>query len=139
MLVCNYCGTLREENELGYVTEMHGERHKNTVCKCGGQLIPATKCKLCGTWFDNTDLHGVCEGCLSEDETVATAIALGKESTEKVEINGFVAASLSAEKINEILIKWVSENFTDHSKAVVEYLEQDMMVFSEFLEDKYRE
>ena len=140
MLVCNKCGTLVEDNELGYVTEAHGERHLDTNCKCGGEFIPATQCKICGKWFDNTELHGICEVCLGEEETVGNALEIGSYSTEKVDgINGFVADVLSVEQINKILTKWVEENFTDHSKAVVDYLESDMSAFADFLEDKYRE
>lgn len=139
MLVCNRCGTVVDYNDLGYVTEVHGERHRNTHCKCGGDFIPAKRCKLCGGWFDNTELHGICEGCLSDDETVESALAIGDYSTENVEINGFVASALSKEQINSILVKWVKENFVDHSKAVVQYLESDMSSFADYLEDKYKE
>jgi hypothetical protein len=139
MLVCDRCGTVVEHCDLPYVTEMHGERHKNTVCTCGGEFIPARQCKLCGTWFDNTDLHGICEGCLSEEETVGNALELGSYSQEKVSINGFIAEVLTPKQINKILTKWVEENFVDHSKAVVDYLEGDMSAFAEFLEDKYGE
>ena len=139
MLVCNRCGTLVEDNELGYVTEMHGERHRNTVCRCGGEFIPATQCKLCGTWFDNTELHGVCEGCLEEYETVETAIEIGSYSTEMREINGFFADILTTEMINDILGKYVEEHYTDHSTAVVDYLEADKSAYSEYLECEYGE
>ena len=139
MLVCNKCGTLVQTNDLGYVTEPHGERHRNTVCRCGGDFVPATQCKLCGKWFDNTELHGICEVCLSEEETVGNAIEIGSYSKVTKEINGFFAEILTDEMIEKILGKWVEENFTDHSKAVVDYLEGDMSAFAEFLEDKYKE
>lgn len=140
MLVCNECGKIVDESELGYVTEPHGERHLNTVCRCGGDFIPATQCSICGKWFNNTELHGVCEGCLSDYETVSVALEIGEKNTETIDgINGFVADCLSVEQINKILTKWVSENFVDHSKAVVEYLEDDVAYFSGFLEDKYKE
>ena len=139
MLVCNKCGKIVDESELGYVTEPHGERHLNTVCRCGGDFIPATQCSICGKWFDNTELHGVCEGCLSDYETVETAIEIGEKNLEKREINGFFANILTTEMINFIIAKWVTENYVDHSKAVVEYLEDDVAYFSGFLEDKYKE
>lgn len=140
MYVCNKCGTLKSEEEMNYVRESHGERHLDMNCNCGGEFIPATKCSVCGEWFDNTELHGVCEVCLDEEETVGTALSIGEYSTEKVDgINGFIADVLSVEQINKILTKWVEENFTDHSKAVVDYLESDKSAYSEYLEDKYRE
>lgn len=138
MLVCNRCGTVVNYNDLGYVTEVHGERHRNTHCKCGGDFIPAKKCKLCDSWFDNTALYGVCECCISEEETVGNALEIGAENTEMVEVNGFIAEVLTTEQINSILTKWVEENFVDHSIPVVQYLEGDISCFTEFLEDKYR-
>lgn len=135
MLVCNKCGKLRESSELGYAIEIHGERHRDTDCSCGGDFIPATQCKICGKWFDNTDLYGVCECCLEEEETVGTALAIGAYSTEKVEVNGFIASVLTQEQIDQILTKWVEENCLDHSKPVVDYLESDKSAFSEYLKE----
>ena len=135
MLVCNKCGKIRESRELGYAIESHGERHLDTNCSCGGDFIPATRCSLCGKWFDGTDLHGVCEVCLDDNETVGTALAIGSVNTEQVKINGFIATVLSQGQIDKILTKWVEENFTDHSKPVVDYLEDDKSYFSEYLEN----
>jgi predicted amidophosphoribosyltransferase len=139
MLVCNKCGKLRESSELGYAIESHGERHLDTNCSCGGEFVPAKRCSLCGKWFDGTDLHGVCEVCLGEEETVGNAIEIGSYSKVTKEINGFFAEILTDEMIEKILGKWVEENFVDHSKAVVDYLESDVSAFAEFLEDKYKE
>lgn len=139
MLVCNKCGKLRESSELGYAIESHGERHLDTDCSCGGDFIPATQCKICGRWFDDTDLHGVCEVCLEEHETVGVALEIGDANRENVEINSFIASILNPDRINRILEKWVEEHYTDHSDAVIDYLEADMSAFAEFLEDKYKE
>jgi hypothetical protein len=136
MLVCNKCGTLIDDKELDYVTEMHGERHLNTACRCGGDFIPATQCKICGVWFDNSGLYGICEGCLEEYETVGTALEIGDANREDVEINSFVASVLSADRINHILEKWVEENYTDHSSDVRRFLNRDLGVFSEHIENK---
>lgn len=135
MLVCNKCGKLRESSELGYAIESHGERHLDTNCSCGGDFIPATQCKLCGKWFDDTDLNGVCEVCLEEHETVGTALEMGDTSRTMVAVNGFIAEVLDEEQINKILTKWVEENFVDHSKSVVDYCEYDKSCFSEFVEE----
>jgi hypothetical protein len=136
MLVCNKCGKIRESRELGYAIESHGERHLDTNCSCGGEFVPAKRCSLCGKWFDGTDLHGVCEGCLDENETVGMALEIGAINTVSVDgINGFVASVLPVEQINKILTKWVEENFVDHGKPVVNYLEEDKSYFSEYLEN----
>ena len=128
MFVCKKCGKLIEDCEFPVVKQCHGYTSLGQPltediegrCSCGGEFVEAEKCKICGEWFDNRELHGVCESCLSNYETVGVALAIGKENTESVEgINGFVKSVLSAEQINKILTKWVEENFTDHSKYVV--------------------
>ena len=143
MLICNHCGHKTErlssarifdDNLLGgYIDQ------SDTTCPCcsDGEMIEATKCSLCGEWFDNTELHGVCEVCLDEFATVGTALAIGETATTDVEINGFIAEVLPPEQINKILTKWVEENFTDHSKPVVDYLESDKQAYSEYIENRY--
>ena len=140
MLVCTHCGELKREEELKYVTEPHGERHLDYNCRCGGEFIEATQCRVCGKWFDNSELDEVCEGCLDEYETVGMALEIGAENTTSVDgVNGAVAHLLGIEQINKILVKWCEENFTDHSKPIVEYLEDDKGYFSDYLAEKYGE
>lgn len=134
MLVCTRCGATKRTEELKFVYEPHGEKHLNYNCRCGGEFIKATKCKVCGEWFDNTELHGVCEECLEEYETVETAMAIGAYSTKKREINGFFADILTTEMINDILGKYVEEHYTDHSTAVKDYLYADKSAYSEYIE-----
>jgi hypothetical protein len=138
MLVCDKCGTLVEAHELPFVTEAHGEKHRNTVCGCGGEFVEATKCDVCGEWFDNRELDGVCEVCLAEYETVGDALAIGAENTTSVEINGFIAYALDPVVINEILTKWVEENITDHSRVVVDYCEDDKPWFADYVKEKVK-
>ena len=145
MLVCNVCGDVIEDYEIPTRTQCHGhtslgQELLETIdgnCSCGGEYVEATQCKICGEWFDNEEMHGICECCLEEFETVPVALEMGKEYTEEVEINGFVANALSNEQINKILVKWVSENIIDHSKEVVKYCNEDKEYFSEWIEQKY--
>lgn len=136
MLVCNKCGALKYESELGYVTESHGERHLDYSCKCGGEYIEATECKVCGSRFDNTNLYGVCECCLEEHETVGTALEIGDNNRELIAINSFISSVLTEDEINAILEKYVEEHFTDHCRKVVDYLEDDKSFFSEWIKSK---
>ena len=137
MLVCNHCGTKVQHCDLGYVTEAHGERHLNTACKCGGDFVPATQCAVCGEWFDGEGLLDVCEKCLYEHETVETALAIGEVNTTTVDgINGAIAYLLTPKQMNKILEKWVEENFTDKSRPIVDYCEDDLPYFSEWVEGK---
>lgn len=138
MLVCTHCGALKEEEALRYVTESHGERHLDYTCSCGGTFVEATKCEVCGEWFDNRELDGVCEVCLEEHETTGDALAIGAENTTSVEINGFIAYALDPVVINEILTKWVEENITDHSRVVVDYCEDDKPWFADYVKEKVK-
>ena len=136
MLVCARCGTVIEDSELQYDYEDYGEEVA-LPCRCGGDFVEATQCSICGEWFDNDGLHGVCECCFEEYETVGEALAMGEENTEDVDINGFIATVLTKEQINNILTKWVEENFTDHSSAVIKYCENDKSYYSDWLAEKY--
>ena len=142
MYVCNICGHLVEElttarvyddNLLeGYIDETV------TACPCckHGELIEATICAVCGKPFDGTELNGVCECCLEEYETVESALEIGEQETEKVDVNGFIAEILTPDQINKILTKWVEENIMDHSPKVVDFCEYDLSWFSDFVKDK---
>ena len=146
MLVCKNCGKVIEDYELGTVRECHGYsslgqafvEEADELCTCGGEFVEAEKCKICGEWFDNEDLNGVCEVCIEKYETVSEALDMGAENTVSIDnINGAVASLLSTELINKILTKWVEENFIDHSKEIVRYCEEDEYYFAEWLTDKY--
>ena len=144
MFVCKKCGNLVEQIPTTKQCHGHtslGQRLEETVdclCHCGGEFVEATECKVCGEWFDNSDMNNVCEVCIEEYETVGEALEIGAENTESVEgINGFVANVLSVEQINKILTKWVEENFIDHSTEVIKYCEEDKLYFSEWIQQKY--
>jgi hypothetical protein len=77
---------------------------------------------------------------LEDYETVGEALEIGAKNLVSVDgINGAVASMLPVEQINAILIKFVEENFIDHSNTVVKYCEEDKGYFSEYLADKYGE
>jgi hypothetical protein len=146
MLVCNICGEVISEEELRTYKEIHGysslgqafaERFTDFRCDCGGDYVEATECACCGKWFDNEDLHGICEGCLEDYETLDNAIKIGEQYTEKVEINNFLASVFTAEQINEILATAAKERFADHSKEIVDYLECDKQAFSEWVIENF--
>lgn len=147
MLICNNCGRLIEDDELHYTTECHGYTSLgeamreviDTPCSCGGDFIKATKCAICGEWFNNEEIHGVCDSCISGHETVDEALAIGAENVVAVDINEFVTKVLTAEEINEILAKAVKEKVADHSHEVEKYCEDDLSYFAEFIEYKYGE
>ena len=147
MYICNRCGKLIDE--LPTSSQCHGytglgdelrEEFAETECSCGGEFVEARQCKICGEYYSDEDYpYDVCECCAEEYETVGHALEYGEQRKEKVEINGFIYSVLSNEQINEILTKWVEENFTDHSKYVRDYCEDDKFDFSEFCIEKYEQ
>lgn len=148
MMVCNRCGHIVEDYEVGTYSQCHGHTSLGdglceTVqkrCRCGGDYVEATRCELCGEWFDDTELNGVCECCLDEHETVNNAIEYGEEHTTNIEgINGAVAYLLTTEEINEILVRWVKENYFDTSYGIHEYFYGEQFDFSEWLKEKKKE
>ena len=139
MLVCNRCGKVEEYN-----SQIISNREKlgvyldyDTCPDCGGQMVEATQCS-CGRWFDNSELCGICEVCLDEEQTVENAIQIGKQETVDVEVNGFLAQILTNEQIEEILSNWVKEKFADHCREVKDYLDSHLYDFSELVEKKFK-
>lgn len=138
-MVCKDCGRVFDDDEL------RAEKYWNyDLCcynpteyfcpYCGSDdFDEATECPLCGDYYDASDDVHVCEGCLCDEENIVNAIEYGADRTEDVEINGFVANMLSAEKINEILINYAKEHYTEYPSAITKYLEWDKPQFSEFL------
>ena len=138
MLVCNHCGEYIEESELSIVREPHGEEHLDYVCSCGGEFVDAKQCPICEKWYVAEGSNSVCESCTKEYETVGEALDVGERDKKSVDgINGFIAEVLTVDQINKILTKWVEENFTDHSKPVVDYCETDKQYFCDYLSEVY--
>ena len=146
MLICNHCG----ETFIGSLptyTEVHGHTSLgNTIgevcydytcpfCK-KGELVPATECKICGEWFDDSDKYHICESCLDNAKTLETALAIGEENTTDVYINGFVKTLLGDKRINEILVDYVRKTYTDSiiKKRIVDYCEEEPIYFAEWVE-----
>jgi hypothetical protein len=145
MYICNQCGHTQDklkyariygDNLLeGYMDEVI------TDCACckHGELVEATECSVCGRYFDNSSLFGVCEDCLAEHHTVGDALKFGDEEKIDVPINSFIYNILAIDKINQILEKYVEEHFTDCCKEVTEFCNLDKWAFSEYVENLGKE
>ncbi len=148
MFICQKCGRMLEDYEIGTEHQRHGytslgapiDEPMTSNCSCGGEYVKATKCLVCGEWFlpDTFSTQKVCDDCLENEKTVNNALEIGHENQEEVHINGFVKSVLTPEKINEILEKWVSENFVDGSFDVVKYCDEDKYYYEYWIEEKYR-
>lgn len=141
MYICNVCGHTKEDlpwvriygdNLLeGYMDE----RDESCPCCKNGSMVEATECEVCGKYFDNSELHGVCEVCIEKAKTVGNALKIGDMSRENVAINSFVASVLTEDQINRILENYVEQHFTDQSKEVSRYCELDIWEFSDFIKE----
>lgn len=143
MLICPVCGDLFDDdyevlprhNSHSWM-DVHPVDDTDYRCReCGkGEYETATKCQICGNYYYDEDGIDVCEACLEYDETVETAIGLGAENTEPVDINGFFVALFGEEKINEILAR---EAQKAKQSDVVAYLYEDKISFVDYVKEKY--
>ena len=140
MLVCTTCGRVYEEEEVKKIHHDHEFHYDEVYYRCpnchNDEFEEAKMCKLCGEYFYDEDNIGVCEECLEISETVETALEYGAERMESVAINGAFYAVYTEEEINAILTKHFEEHFTDHSKQVVRYCEEEKRDFAEWLIEK---
>lgn len=133
MLVCNCCGTLVKDEDVRTLTDCHGytdlreitETFEDRTCECGGDLVEATKCEVCGEYFFDEYNTKVCEVCFDENVNFAMAEKIGSIETVSSEINGFIASVYSIEKINDILIRHAMENYSGLDKLVARYCEKE--------------
>lgn len=131
MYICDKCGELRDDFDLSTYKEAHGEKLTDYSCGCGGEFQDAVSCEVCGKYIKKG--RKVCDDCLEDYETVGVALEIGEESKVEVPINSFISEVLSESQINKILTKWVEENFTDHSKAVKDFLHYDFSWFEDYV------
>lgn len=148
MLICDRCGSIIEDSELRTSFQCHGytdlgdafEERIAERCRCGGDFVDATRCEICGEWFNDTKCYGVCEMCIDEHMTVHDALGFGKDNTTSIDdINGAVASLLTTEEINRILTRWVEENFVDYSRDISKFIKSELNEFSEWLKEKAKE
>lgn len=139
MLICTKCKETFEEINLPQ--KLRYDEFGNTYLvddycpSCGkGILVEAELCPVCGQPFESDNFEGVCNDCLEEHETLEVALKIGDVNREPVEINGFIATALSADRICHILEEAVKGMIKDRDDAVIEYLRDDLPYFTEWVE-----
>jgi hypothetical protein len=146
MLICTHCGKTYE-GALPTCIEIHGHTSLgNTIEEIGvdtlcphckkGELVVATKCRVCDDYFYDENDYKVCDDCLDKNKTLETALAIGEENTTDVYVNGFVKTLLGDKRINDILVEYVRKTYTDSiiKKRIVDYCEEDPIYFAEWVE-----
>lgn len=134
MLICEDCGRLYDEYDVGCHREAHGEV-RGDDCRCGGTLIEAGMCHICGDYINPTE-NDLCEDCIENGMTVENAIEIGEMNREEVELNGFFLSFMSQRDIEDILEAWVVENVKNGGEEIRKYIGDDMYYFEQFLIDK---
>ncbi len=103
MYKCRKCGSLFISPDYFYHSDFD---ESISVCPdCNSTDYGAvSECAVCGSMrYESELVNEVCKDCLDKACTPETAIRIGTECTESVEINGFYAYLFGAERINEIL------------------------------------
>lgn len=110
MYVCLECGHVFDD-DFSVWTEPHGERRCGCP-SCRGEFEEAVECEICGGYFADSDLNsGVCEFCIEDlGNNLEVCYEISKDEKEDIKINAFLAAVLSAEEIEEVLIDYLKNN-----------------------------
>jgi hypothetical protein len=149
MMICNKCGELCDDDDLPTYTEDFGfdtgvgwKSCPQTFvdnCSCGGDFVEATKCVICGEYFNGEEQYGkVCSECLKDESIDAdNAFAIGDKNKEKIEVNGFLASIFDENQINDILEQaYRKQNTFTKERQSKEYCLDDETYFVDFLEER---
>ena len=154
MYICCDCGSVLDEDELhterSYVSDYMGGSYEDTVsCPCGGEIVEAEKCSLCGEYYRPEDMQDdICIECIKSEMTVDNAIECGKDGSarEDVSINGFLASIFSKEKIDEILIRELERLIDSSDECAMhvinkaeEWCNGDVSYFADWLKSRQKQ
>ena len=120
MVICLYCGSILEDNELEVKKSWLTDKDYEDVYVCPNchhdELSEAEKCLQCGEWHDVDEMtEGYCSECAEKllesfNYDPKGIYELTKEDTDSVEINQFLASVFSPAQIEEILLNRVLED-----------------------------
>jgi hypothetical protein len=129
MLICEYCGELVNEEDVGYSDSYlctidgvsYSEKVRGGCPNCGSELVEAYQCEICEQYKIDDDVYKatkwgvdtvsgfkptcVCNSCLGSQTTLKMALALGgyEYNKKKLPINGFLADIFTPQEIENIL------------------------------------
>ncbi len=123
MFICEECG-IEYEDRIAFRLDLDCR-------KCGGRLLEAKECKVCGEYHIEDELiGGVCEDCIDEYRRDIDACAeIGSESRETVEINSFLLSFFDAKEIEAILLEHLKETQPDADCSP--FIDNDISWFAE--------
>lgn len=101
------------------------------------------KCLKCGKQLQDSE-YFVCNSCAKEECTLQTAIEIGKEYTEEIEINGFIATYFKDNicELEQIVLEAMLEiqmrNSNMIKECVEDYCECDTQFFKKWVGNKWK-
>lgn len=141
MYICEECGTMYDDAVLS-CEESCLDVSNTLTCTCGGRLLEAKKCIVCGQIFGSED-YVICDGCVENGKTLDNVLSIGSDCTENISINGFIAFYFGnhISELEDILIKAILEKTKYDEQVVLDsiqrYCDFDKSYFIEWLEDKW--
>lgn len=142
MYICEICGRLYD-GEFGTHFEHHGhstyydeEVNNDRVCgTCGGEYVEATKCEICGEWFNNEEGFGVCDDCLDKGKTYENACKIWEDDTNTIEVKPILNYVFGERKINEILFAYLEANKEHYDKDIKAYINENIDYLADILKE----
>lgn len=147
MMICNNCGYLCHEDDIGTVSEYRGECHgvecyenvSDTCPHCHGDFVKAVECKICGSYHDKANDENYCGGycleCLENKATFEAAVDIGNDNKESVRLNGLLTHMFTESEIEKILLDYALAHQNGENNAKT-YCLDDLYCFTEYLDDK---
>lgn len=115
MYICERCErTYEEESAVSYDSDhinvgcgvplcVRNEAVLSNCSYCGGYLVEADECVICGEYFLDDGNNGVCNECLEYYATFENAIRYGYDEKEEVKLNSYLLHEFSTSQIEAIL------------------------------------
>ena len=101
-----------------------------------------SKCIICGNVLKDED-YSICDNCIQNNITLDNLLSLGKEWTEEITINGFLASYFRGyiEELEDILLEAIRQKYEQEpnvlEKSMKEYFDFDRDCFINWLEEKW--
>ena len=128
MFVCEDCGREFEDWEA---------ERLNFDCRCGGSLIEARECKVCGKARAEEDLiNDVCESCIDKcRHNRDLCLQIGEDNRSAVKINSYLLSLFDEKDIEAILIEFMKKNDLDDCDT---FIDNDIFWFAgQLVKERY--
>ena len=145
--ICLKCGHIFEEGEQAHWEESRGEFF-GRICSesmigcplCHGEYEESTPCEICGSEHLEEDLiGGVCDDCIDKHRyDIDMCFKVGKNDTENIEINCFLASIFDKTEIEEILFRELKEAEKCRKIDCEKFIEIDRDWFAERIAEEVR-